>query len=108
MEGLRGLTRAAALELAGRGIRVNIVHPGPIDTPILDGADPVFVRASVDATLAGRAGQAGEVADVVVFLLSARASYLNGQDIPVDGGFSSHGSAKSITDALAKAHPESW
>ena len=45
---------------------------------------------------------------MVVFLLSARASYLNGQDIPVDGGFSSHGSAKSITDALAKAHPESW
>jgi hypothetical protein len=42
------------------------------------------------------------------FLLSARAAYLNGQDIPVDGGFSSHGGAKSITDALAKAHPDSW
>jgi 3alpha(or 20beta)-hydroxysteroid dehydrogenase len=106
--GLRGLTRAVALELAGRGIRVNIVHPGPIDTPILDGADPVFVRSSVETTLAGRAGQAEEVADVVVFLLSARASYLNGQDIPVDGGFSSHGSAKSITDALARAHPGTW
>ena len=106
--GLRGLTRAVALELAGRGIRVNIVHPGPVDTPILDGADPVFVQASVEATLAGRAGRADEVADVVVFLLSARAAYLNGQDIPVDGGFSSHGGAKSITDALAKAHPDSW
>src|ERR1700691_5765488 len=106
--GLRGLTRAVALELAGRGIRVNIVHPGPIDTPILDGADPVFVQASVDTTLAGRAGRADEVADVVVFLLSARAAYLNGQDIPVDGGFSSHGGAKSITDALAKAHPGTW
>ena len=106
--GLRGLTRAVALELAGRGIRVNIVHPGPIDTPILDGADPVFVQASIDTTLAGRAGRADEVADVVVFLLSARAAYLNGQDIPVDGGFSSHGGAKSITDALAKAHPDTW
>jgi 3alpha(or 20beta)-hydroxysteroid dehydrogenase len=106
--GLRGLTRAVALELAGRGIRVNIVHPGPIDTPILDGADPVFVQASVETTLAGRAGRADEVADVVVFLLSARAAYLNGQDIPVDGGFSSHGGAKSITDALAKAHPGTW
>src|ERR1700733_836296 len=106
--GLRGLTRAVALELAARGIRVNIVHPGPIDTPILDGADPVFVQASVETTLAGRAGRADEVADVVVFLLSARAAYLNGQDIPVDGGFSSHGGAKSITDALAKAHPDTW
>ena len=37
-----------------------------------------------------------------------RAAYLNGQDIPVDGGFSSHGGAKSITDALAKAHPGTW
>ena len=106
--GLRGLTRAVALELAGRGIRVNIVHPGPVDTPILDGADPVFVQSSIDTTLAGRVGQAQEVADVVVFLLSARASYLNGQDIPVDGGFSSHGGAKTITDALAAAHPDSW
>jgi 3alpha(or 20beta)-hydroxysteroid dehydrogenase len=65
-------------------------------------------QASVQTTLAGRAGRADEVADVVVFLLSARAAYLNGQDIPVDGGFSSHGGAKSITDALAQAHPGTW
>ena len=102
--GLRGLTKAAALELAPRGIRVNIVHPGPIDTPILDGADPVFVQSSIEQTLAGREGQPEEVADVVVFLLSARASYLNGAEIPVDGGHTSHGGAKSITDALARAH----
>jgi 3alpha(or 20beta)-hydroxysteroid dehydrogenase len=105
--GLRGLTRAAALELAPRGIRVNIVHPGPIDTPILDGADPVFVASSVDQTLTGRIGQPEEVADVVVFLLSARASYLNGAEIPVDGGHTSHGGAKSIVDALARAHGSS-
>jgi len=101
--GLRGLTRAVALELAARGIRVNIVHPGPIDTPILDNASPVFIQASIEQTLNGRFGQAQEVADVVVFLLSARASYLNGAEIPVDGGHTSHGGAKSISDALARA-----
>ena len=101
--GLRGLTKAVALELAPRGIRVNIVHPGPIETPILDDANPVFVQASIDQTLAGRAGQAQEVADVVVFLLSARASYLNGAEIPVDGGHTAHGGTKSISDALAAA-----
>ncbi len=101
--GLRGLTKAAALELAPRGIRVNIVHPGPIDTPILGDADPVFVQASVEQTLAGREGRPEEVADVVVFLLSARASYLNGAEIPVDGGHTAHGGTKSISDALARA-----
>jgi len=102
--GLRGLTRVAALELAGRGIRVNAVHPGPIDTPILDDADPVFVQASVAQTLTGRSGRPEEVAEVVVFLLSARASYLNGAEIPVDGGHTAHGGTKSIVDALARAH----
>src|SRR4029077_10305098 len=76
--GLRGLTRAAALELAPRGIRVNNAQPGPIDTPILDGADPVFVQSSIEQPVAGRKEQPEEVAVVVVFLLSARASYLNG------------------------------
>jgi 3alpha(or 20beta)-hydroxysteroid dehydrogenase len=103
--GRRGLTKAAALELAPRGIRVNIVHPGPIDTPILDDADPVFVQASIEQTLTGREGRPEEVADVVVFLLSARASYLNGAEIPVDGGHTAHGGSKSISDALARAHP---
>ena len=104
--GLRGLTRAAALELAPRGIRVNIVHPGPIDTPILDDADPVFVQSSVEQTLAGREGRAEEVGHVVVFLLSDRASYLNGAEIPVDGGHTSHGGTKPIVDALARAREE--
>jgi 3alpha(or 20beta)-hydroxysteroid dehydrogenase len=98
--GLRGLTKVAALELAPRGIRVNIVHPGPIETPILDGANPAFLRASTEQTMLGRNGQAEEVAAVVVFLLSGAASYITGAEIPVDGGHTGHGGAKSILDAV--------
>src|SRR5215469_7783854 len=93
--GVRGLTKVAALELGPRGIRVNAVHPGPIDTPMVAGADPVFLRATVEQTLLGRDGQAAEVADMVVFLLSARASYITGAEIPVDGGHTAHGGTKS-------------
>jgi len=101
--GLRGLSKVAALELAPRGIRVNTVHPGPIDTPISVGADPVFLTATVGQTLLGREGRSEEVAELVVFLLSARASYITGAEIPVDGGHTSHGGTKSIVDALRRA-----
>lgn len=101
--GQRGLTKVAALELAPRRIRVNAVHPGPIDTPISAGADPVFLRVTVEQTLLGREGRADEVANMVIFLLSDLASYITGAEIPVDGGHTSHGGTKPIVDALARS-----
>lgn len=97
---LRGVTHAAALELGALGIRVNAVHPGFIDTPMTASAPGAFREASVSGTALGRVGQAAEVAAVVAFLLSDASSYVTGAEIPVDGGASSHGGAKTVSDAL--------
>lgn len=97
---LRGLSKVAALELAPRGIRTNLVHPGYIETPLMESANPVFVRAHLDLTPQGRPGTVDEVAPLVVYLLSDEASYVNGAEITVDGGYSAHGGVKAITNAL--------
>jgi 3alpha(or 20beta)-hydroxysteroid dehydrogenase len=97
---LRGVTRTACLELGPRGIRVNIVHPGFIETAMTASAPPAFRTAAVAATPLGRAGSPEEVATVVGFLLGDAASYVSGAEISVDGGAASHGGAKSISDAL--------
>ncbi|WP_328531420.1 SDR family oxidoreductase [Nocardioides sp. NBC_00368] len=97
---VRGLTHTAALELGERGIRVNAVHPGFIETAMTASAPDAFREASVAAAPLGRVGTPEEVASVVVFLLGDGAAYVTGAEIPVDGGVASHAGAKPLSDAL--------
>jgi len=87
--GVEGYTRYLAVELAPRGIRVNNVAPGVIDLPMSASMFAISggAEASAKHVPLGRLGTAEEVAEVVEFLLSPRASYVTAQTILVDGGF---------------------
>jgi 3alpha(or 20beta)-hydroxysteroid dehydrogenase len=100
---LRGLAKAACLELGPRNIRVNTVHPGYIETPMTASAAPVFRAANVAETPLGRTGTVDEVAPLVLFLVSDESAFITGSEIPVDGGMTAHGGVKSISDAVRTA-----
>lgn len=87
--GVVGLTRAAALEYSAQGVRINAVGPGFIHTPMIDALEQ---DSAVNAMLVanhpiGRLGRPEEVAELVVWLGSDRASFVSGSYYPVDGGY---------------------
>lgn len=87
--GMVGLTKTAAIEYAARGIRVNSVGPGFIRTPLIADLDndPETHRTLVSLHPQGRLGESDEVSEVVGFLSSDRASFVNGAYYSVDGGY---------------------
>jgi NAD(P)-dependent dehydrogenase (short-subunit alcohol dehydrogenase family) len=86
------LTRQQAAELGHRGIRVNAVAPGPVDTAMAKQVHTADIRADYhDAIPLNRYGSEREIAEAVLFLCSDAASYVNGQTLAVDGGFDAAG-----------------
>lgn len=102
---LRGVTKTAAMELGPRGIRVNLVSPGFIETPMTASAPDGFREVNLEATPLGRTGGPEEVAAVIAHLLSADASYVTGTEVAVDGGLTGHGGGLPIARSMGSAHP---
>ena len=89
---LMHLTKQQAAELGNRGVRVNAVSPGPVDTAMAKQVHTPDIRADYhDAIPLNRYGSEEELAEAVFFLCSDKASYINGQVLNVDGGFAATG-----------------
>ncbi|MEU6188069.1 SDR family NAD(P)-dependent oxidoreductase [Nocardia sp. NPDC047038] len=90
---IRGLSKAAAIELAPWGIRVNCVHPGLIPTELTNNAAANYVVAALNSTPLGRLADAEGVAEAVAFLVRDSAEAITGIDLEVDGGYTVGGAA---------------
>ena len=88
--GVIGLTKSAALDYAAKGVRVNAVCPGCVDTPMGDSIDPAAMKEFLREQPIGRMGRPEEVAAAVLWLCSSAASFVLGVALPVDGGFVAH------------------
>ncbi|MFE4468623.1 SDR family NAD(P)-dependent oxidoreductase [Leifsonia sp. NPDC056824] len=99
--GLRGLSRVAATEYGPRGIRVNTIHPGFIETDMTANAPAAMREAQLELTPLERLGEAADVAGLAAFLISDASGYISGADLPVDGGFASSAGAKHLADRIA-------
>lgn len=83
--GLRGLTRSAAMELVGKGIRVNAICPGLVVTGL--NANSPHLQPMIGITPMKRSGKPEEIAELVLFLVSDTSSFITGEDFVIDGGF---------------------
>jgi 3-oxoacyl-[acyl-carrier protein] reductase len=84
--GIIGLTHSAAIDLGRRNIRVNAVLPGFVETDMTSDLGAEMKEVLIDATPAGRLGTPSDIANLIVFLSSPRASFITGQAIAIDGG----------------------
>jgi NAD(P)-dependent dehydrogenase (short-subunit alcohol dehydrogenase family) len=90
--GIVAMSRAMAVDLATLGIRVNVIAPGPVDTPLVEQMHPPRIRKKwINRTPMRRYGRPEEVAGAAVFLCSDDASYITGHVMAVDGGFLASG-----------------
>ena len=85
--GVAGLTRTAAADYGRHGIRINAVAPGPIRTAMTAGVPDEFLAPIIARTTLGRMGEPAEIGEMVAWLCSPAASYVNGAVLPVDGGY---------------------
>lgn len=85
--GVVNMTRTLALESAAKGVRVNSIGPGYIDTPLLAGLDEAMLKGLIAMHPIGRLGRPQEVANAALFLMSDEASFITGANLLVDGGF---------------------
>jgi len=84
--GVMGLTRSMARELAGNGIRVNTIVPGPTNTPMMADIPDDWMQSMLKAIPLGRMGETHEIARVAAFLASEDAAFITGQNLAVNGG----------------------
>jgi 3alpha(or 20beta)-hydroxysteroid dehydrogenase len=98
---LRGMSKSAAIEFAPWNIRVNSVHPGLVDTPLMQQANPVFIEETLRATPASRPATGDDIAAAVTFLMSDGSQNMTGSEMTIDGGLSSAGTYWQITNNVA-------